>query len=181
MGVALTCSNCHGKGHVQTKEGWKRCHCLNERLTRQRVGTLYSEKAPASSALEGLRDRDTLIEGPLETIRRHATAALRRQHAEGKTHLTIDAYHLIDVFLEKTDDWRSTAEASDPDLLIIMLGFGDPRNKYLPELIEQALARRELLRKPTWVVLGTSRDMIPTRYNASLADRLNKFHRAACR
>ena len=53
-----------------------------------------------------------------------------------------DAYRLIEIFVEKDDELDTNAMAVDADLRVLLLGFGEPRNRYLPELAVQVLSRR---------------------------------------
>lgn len=182
MKIRDKCDNralCGVSGHVRENGVWKRCACLQMEMHQSAIGTMFSEKPKEETPLSNLTDTNLIIEGPLEEIRRHATTVLTKMVSNKETFLTIDAYRLIEIFLDQDKEYQSTSVTVDCDLLIVLLGFGDPPNRYLPELMMQAFSRRELTRRPTWVVLGMSLGQVATRYGATLADKLKTFKKAA--
>lgn len=123
------------------------------------------------------QDTDLLIEGPLATIKNHVAGVLLKRADQNENWITIDAYRLIEIFLDEDSEFDNQAPITETDLLIILLGFGDPRNRYLPELLIQVLSRRELTSKPTWVILGTTLDLTATKYSGEVHDRLRRMRK----
>jgi len=165
-------ARCGRHGHYQENGRWVRCPCLVMSLNRSRLGPMYCPKPRETTQLtDKIRD-DLLIEGPLLTVRPHIARVLLDMAESGKSHMTMDAYRLVEIFLEKDDSFDSVNQAVNPDILVLLLGFADPPNKYLPELILQVLRRRALLLKPTWVLLGIAFDIVWKKYSPELADEL---------
>jgi hypothetical protein len=94
-------------------------------------------------------------------------------------YIVLDAYRLIEIFLEKDDELETNRPVVEADLLVLLLGYGDPRNKYLPELLLQVLSRRSLLDRPTWVVCGIPVEQIAHRYTVALSTVLMKFEKVS--
>lgn len=169
---------CGQTGHYRDEKGnWHRCECLSLEIAGRRLGTFFCEKPLEKTPLTGLLAQgvNLLIEGPLSVIRLHVARVLLAMGDAGQTFTAMDAYRLIEIFLEKDAEFDTTYQSITGDLLIILLGFGDPKNRYLPELLVQAVQRRELLRKPTWVVLGIDKSQISTKYSVSLEQMLGQF------
>jgi hypothetical protein len=89
----------------------------------------------------------------------------------------MDAYRLIEIFLGQDEEFETQAAVTDTDLLIMLLGFGDPRNKYLPELLLQTLNRRELIMRPTWIILGLPLDQLGIKYSTQVYDRVSRMRK----
>lgn len=173
---------CGKSGHFTDAQGnWHRCKCLQLEIAERKLGQFYCTDPEIKTQLTSLTGRDLCLEGPLASIRRHVARVLLDMGEAGKTYTTMDAYRLIEVFLEKDEEFDNTYQAIQGDLTIILLGFGDPKNRYLPELLVQAVLRRQLLRKPTWVCLGLDRNQISTKYNVVLSDLLASFKRVQFR
>lgn len=170
-------ARCGNTGHYAEAGVWKRCNCLVQEMNRKKLGPMYDPE-PTESQLTKRTGENLVLEGSLQTLRPLVAHALLDMAAKGKTWLTMDAYRLIEIFLEKDEEIETTAAAIDPDLLIILLGFGDPKNKYLPDLLMQALSRRELQFRPTWVVMGLELDLVQARYGSILSDKLKSFKKA---
>jgi hypothetical protein len=49
---------------------------------------------------------------------------------------------LLEILLDKDEEFTTTAQVAQHDLLILLMGFGEPRNRYLPDLILQILGTR---------------------------------------
>ena len=167
---------CGRIGHYQRENGdWARCRCLQLELNERKLGLMYTEKIEETSNLAGLMDKNLLLTGPLATLRRHVARVLLDMAGDGQDWVTMDAYRLIEIFLDQDTEFETVSAATSKDLLILLLGFGDPPNKYLPELLLQAINRRELLRLPTWVILGLGKERIAGKYTVELADKLGEF------
>lgn len=166
---------CGKTGHLLVDGKYTRCPCLLEDLREQTLGAMYAPDLVPRTDLEGRRAADTVIEGPLAGIRRHVGRVLLDMRERGEDWITLDAYRLIEIFLGEDQIHESQFAAINPDLLVLLLGFADPPNRYLPELILQVLARRELIRKPTWVVLGIPQNHIGTKYNSVLQEKIDTF------
>lgn len=123
------------------------------------------------------RDENLLIEGPLDSIRPHVAGVLNKMLEQGKTFDFMDAYRLVEIFLDKDEEYQTSQDLAEYDLFGLLLGFGDVLNRRLPDLIVQALARRELVQRPTWVILGLSLQQVPVKYNADVFDKISRYRR----
>jgi hypothetical protein len=152
-----------------------RCSCLQLEINQRRLGQMYCPDPLLNTPLRIQKGKNLVLNGTLTDVRRHVAGVLLGMAEKNETWLTMDAYRFIEIFLGEDKEHETTAPTIDADLLIILLGFGDPRNRYLPELIVQALNRRDLLSKPTWVILGISQELIQPKYNTELAEKLSTF------
>lgn len=180
MRTRATCENkdrCGTTGHYRGPTGIVRCECMEAEIQKKILGPMFTEGIQPSTKLEGKKDADLVIEGPLASVRKHIARVLLNMKSKGETWLTLDAYRFLEIFLGEDKEHESQFEAIDPDLLVLLLGFADPRNKYLPELIMQVLARREMLHKPTWIVLNLPVDAVAAKYNSALGDRLTQIQK----
>lgn len=167
---------CGKTGHYRDEQGrWFRCQCLELEINRKRLGLMFTENPVDRSKLMDLQDKNLILTGPLEILRRHVASVLLGMASEGESWVTMDAYRLIEIFLDQDQEFSHVSAATGKDLLILLLGFGDPPNKYLPELILQAVNRRELIGKPTWIILGIPKERIPTKYSVELGTKLEQF------
>lgn len=170
---------CGKSGHFQDESGdWVRCRCLMQRRWRKLLGPFYCDEPNYESPLVKSRGADLRIEGAMNVLRPHLAAAVLVQHSERKTSVSMDAYRLIEIFLEKDAELANVSAAVDPDLLIVMLGFADPPNRYLPELMMQTFVRRDMLMKPTWVVLGIEMGAVSRKYNEQVYTHLAHMKKA---
>lgn len=177
------CEFCDGQGHLydQASNTWSRCACIREQVRAQQLGIFYTPAPARKTPLADLVGVNALIEGPLQSLRPHVAKVLLTMAEEGKKVVAMDCYRLVEIFLEKDEEFDTTTQTIDCDLLILLVGFGDPRNRYLPELVNQALGRREVLRLPTWVVLGIGMDSVGLKYGAELAEKFGTFKRVKMR
>lgn len=172
------CPKCKGMKHLMEPAGtWKRCDCLVQEIRQQLLGVMYTENPMVRTSLEEYRDQNLVLSGPLESIRKHVARVLLTMAERQERWVTMDAYRLIEIFLDQDKEFDSTAVAVDCDLFLLLLGFGDPRNRYLPELILQALNRRALTRKPTWVALGLPQEQVGTKYSSELQGMLDGWQK----
>lgn len=168
-------SQCGPTGHTfnpKTK-AMDRCKCLELEILQRQLGAMYTPTLMEETPLSDMTGRDLLIEGPLASVRSHVAPCLLSLSKGGETWTTMDAYRLIEIYLRQDEEHESNYFAVETDLLILLVGFADPRNRMLPELILQVLNRRELLHKPTWVILGLPQETISTKYSTALADKLS--------
>lgn len=171
---------CGKSGHYLGEDGkWHRCKCLQLEISARKLGQMYCDNPHDKTLLTGLlgKGENLLLEGPLTAIKPHVSRVLLDLLEKGISFTILDAYRLIEIFLEKDAEFDTTTQSITADLMIILLGFADPKNRYLPELLMQAIQRRELLQRPTWVVLGVDRNLISTKYSTDLADALARFKR----
>jgi len=169
---------CGATGHRLVEGKMVRCPCREEDERERVLGPMYAPDLYDSTKLHTKTDSDIVIEGPLASIRRHVgRVLLDMRNNPAKSWLTMDAYRLIEIFLGEDREYQNQHAAIDPDLLILLLGFADPPNKYLPELLLQTLSRRELLRRPVWVIMGIPISAVAMKYNSVLYDRLLTFSR----
>jgi len=177
--IRETCDNkeiCGRTGHVRAPDGsWSRCHCLNKEMEKRRLGPFFCDNPIKTSPVMTFIDRSCLFTGSLSSLRPHVAGVIQNLEAKGKSVRYMDAYRLIEIYLEKDPEFQTTSEGTEADLLIFLVGFGDPRNKYLPELLVQAIDRREILSKATWVILGIPLSQVAGKYNEQLYDKLNSL------
>lgn len=169
---------CGKTGHYQVKGVWHRCQCLEREINKQKLGFFDTPNPRKDSPLLKLRTENVLLEGPLASVRPHMAGVILALSAEGKSVKAIDAYRLVEIFIDKDEEFRSYQDIADYELLVIMLGFGDVKNQRLPDLIMQVLNRRELIQKPTWVILGLPLLQVGTRYSLEIQESLSRFRRA---
>lgn len=180
MGLRDECEfrdRCGTTGHYLDNSEWVRCTCLQLELNKKNLGALYSDSPEKDSPLRDMLGSNLVIEGPLEKIRKHTSSGLLRLISAHKRFQILDSYRFLEIFLQKDTEFDNQQFAVDADLLVILLGFGDPRNKYLPELLLQVVSRRELLSKATWVVLGVTLSDVGLKYSSALMDRLGTYKR----
>lgn len=169
------CPNNCVQGHLRTPAGWVRCSCLKDSLFKRALGVFATKEPKEDTSLYRLRDTSLLIEGPLTLIRPHIAGVILKMKEGEETFTSTDAYRLVDIFLDKDAEFEGSAQLSNHDLFVLMLGFGEVKNQRLPDLIMQVLARRELLQKPTWVVLGLPLGQVPVRFTQEVFDSVNRF------
>lgn len=156
------------------EKGWERCPCLVLEINQQKLGALFTTSPIVNSPLLKLTDTNLVIDAPLATVREHVAGVLLADSK--RSFITMDAYRLIEIFLDQDEEFKTANPTTETDLFILLMGFGDPRNKYLPELIIQVLSRRELTSKPTWVVLGIGLEQVGVKYqSAQLEDKLRTY------
>lgn len=173
---------CGATGHLRQADGtYARCQCLTLEINHRKLGAFYVTNPKANTALSSVQDIDVVIEGHLAGIKEHVARVLldRANAQQGWT--TIDAYRLIEIFLGEDKEFDTQSPITESDLLIILLGFGDPRNRYLPELLIQVLSRRELTNKPTWIILGTTIEQTGSRYSSEVQERLKRMKKVNVR
>lgn len=169
---------CGRTGHYFREEvGMVRCECMELFLMKQTLGQFYCENPAKRTPLSKMVEKNIVTESPMATLRPHIARVILDAKKDGKSVQVIDAYRLIEIFLEKDDEFNTSMPIVEKDLLIILLGFGDPRNRYLPELLLQVLSRRELMFKPTWVILGESMNRLSSRYSVSISDKVQSFQK----
>lgn len=167
-------AKCGPTGHIldpNTKK-YTRCACLQQRVNKVKLGLMYSPEPILSTPLASQAETDLLIPGPLNPLKPHLAGAMLKLEEARKTWVAMDAYRLIEIFLGTDGEETSNAFAVDADLLVLMLGFADPPNRYLPELVLQVLNRRQMLSQATWVILGIDLEHVATKYNSALKDYL---------
>lgn len=170
-------SRCGKTGHFLQDGKWERCACLVKELNKQRLGIFNTADVQKKTPLTALVNTDTVIEGPISVIRQHVARVLLDLIAQEKTFGTMDAYRLVEIFLDKDEEFQTSQDLAGFDLFILLLGFGDVANRRLPDLVNQALNRRELVQKTTWVILGLPLPSVAGRYDASLGERLVRMKR----
>jgi hypothetical protein len=169
---------CGQTGHYQVEGKWQRCPCLTLEIHQMRLGQMFCKDPRLDTPLKSKLQSNLRLEGPLDTLRPHIAGALLHMSSRGEKYVIMDAYRLIEIFLEKDEEYASSRPTIETDLLVLLLGFGDPRNRYLPELLVQALSRRALDNKPTWVVMGVDLSLVSTKYNSELQAQLASFEKA---
>lgn len=165
---------CTPSGHIRTSRGIVRCPCKEVDLRSRFLGKFAVDELPDESLLVGSLDVNMVTEDPVELLRPHIAKALLYNRSLGRTYVDLDAYRLIDIFLSQDEEHSTQFSVLSYDIAILFLGFGDPRNRYLPELLVQFINRRLLDRKPVWFLLGCSYEDIPVRYSATLLRSLEE-------
>lgn len=133
------------------------------------------------TALLKMEHTSALIEGSMSVVRGHIAGVILKLKGEGKTFTAMDAYRLVEIFLDKDEEFKSTSDIAGYDLYVMLLGFGDIKNQRLPDIIQQAIQRRELLQRPTWVVLGMPMGQVAMRYSQEVYNVINSFKRVVLR
>jgi hypothetical protein len=154
-----------------------RCECFVVQAERSKLGPFFCGNINRETALWEARAKNVILDGSLVQLRPHVAGVFLRLDHSRKTYISFDAYRLIEIFLSKDDEFETTTQLIDRDLAVILLGFADPPNRYLPELVMQAIARRDLMSLPTWVVLGIERSRVAGKYGAQLAAVLDSFQK----
>ena len=67
-----------------------------------------------------------------------------------RSYLYINAYELIEIYLQKSKTGCSSVFELDHDILIITFGFGEFSNQRQEELLVQTMENRKRLGKVTW-------------------------------
>lgn len=168
---------CGVTGHYfdDERQAHVRCQCLQLELNKQRLGMFYTQSPMSATKLTQYQHTNLLLKGPLESIRKHVARVLLTLADRNRTFTAFDSYRLMDIFLEKDEDYQNYSHFTDTDLAIILLGFGEIKNQRLPDCINQVITRRELLQKPTWVVLGIAESAVATKFNLELFEKLRTF------
>jgi len=170
---------CGRSGHVYNPEtlSYERCACLRKEIQKSQLGRLYSDEPVLDTALRTHRRANLLLQGPLTLVRRHLAGVAATLRNEQEEVTAIDAYRLIEIFLDKDEEYSNVFPVVDADLLVVFLGFGEIKNRRLPDCINQVLERRELVDLPTWVVLNMETSQVEGRYDSTLASKLGQFKR----
>lgn len=173
-----TCSNpCKATGHLFENGRPVRCACLKLEISQRKLGPMYvADPRPTTKLSEAVHE-DAVLEGSLLGIKQHVARVLLDRADKNQQWITMDAYRLIEIFLGQDEEFETQTAVTDTDLLIILLGFGDPRNKYLPELLLQTLNRRELLQKPTWIILGLPIEQLGIKYSSEVYERVKRMRK----
>lgn len=182
MATAKKCQlGCRG-GHLRTPKGeWIRCSCLLEDIYKRDLGVFATKEPELTTGLRSFTDTSLLIEGPMSRIRGHIAGVILDLKAKGGTFTSMDAYRLVDIFLDKDEEFQGSGAISGYDLFVMLLGFGEVKNQRLPDLIMQVLARRDLLQKPTWVILGLPLGQVSMRFSSEVHDSINRFKKVQIR
>ena len=173
-------SICGKSGHVRSSRGWTRCNCLLREIHQRYLGMMYTDNVVAQTKLSSLSGKTIRLEGSLEGVRRHVARVLLDKRGK-MTWLAMDAYRLIDIFLGEDKEYQTQVHATSVDLLLLLVGFADPPNRYLPELICQVLARRELEHRATWVILGMDPMRLSLKYNEQMATTVQSLKQVLVR
>lgn len=173
--MAEPCPNQCRSGHLFVNGKWVRCDCLKKRIYKRDLGVFATDTPNRETALIKNIDRSLLIEGPLSQIRNHVAGAFLHMKEVGLNFTSTDAYRLVDIFLDKDADFSNSSVISEFDLYVMLLGFGEVKNQRLPDLIMQVLARRELLQKPTWVILGIPFGQVASRFTSEVHDAMKNY------
>jgi len=165
------CPRCRGSGFVtMPRDQWPPlviqpqmpCPCAAEKnliagLDRIWTGLGRVAPAPASALHEVLYD-DANVRGRPSTLAAHLSAALRADPAAMPGIELVTDGDLVDAAFDK--DLRPSELYLPPRLLVLQLGSVG-RHKMLPKLALQAVLRRQLAGKATWVVDVTGKVAAP--------------------
>jgi len=172
-----TCTLGCRSGHVFVDGRWVRCKCLNDEIYGARLGLFKTQQYKRDSPVVSCLDRNVVFEGTISGLRPHVAGALVKLIDEGRSFHVLDAYSLVDIFLDKDQDIPALGHLVDSELLVLLMGFGDVKNQRLPELISQLLVRRELLSKPVWVILAITLDQLAMRYSEAVRNQISLYRR----
>lgn len=168
---------CGETGHFYdpAQKGFVRCQCLQLEINKSNLGVFFTDSPMPDTKLKLYQRQNLLIKGPLEQIRKQVAGVLLDLIAKRRTFHAFDSYRLMDIFLEKDEEYQNYSHFTDVDLAIILIGFGEIKNQRLPDCINQVITRRELLQKPTWIVLGITQAAVATKFNMELFDKVKTF------
>lgn len=152
-----------------------RCECLQKEIDRRDLGDMYSDDVVKDTPLLNLEDENLSLIGTKQNVKNHVGGAILSWKLREESISRIDSYQLIDIFLGQDLEFENQWEAVDADRMVLRLGFGDPPNRMLPELLNQVLSRRDYKDKPTWVILGIPKAQVARKYNSEFAHKLNRF------
>lgn len=175
------CEFCEGQGHILENGAWVRCKCITEQACVQQLGIFYTPQRPKKTPLEQLVNENAILEGSLDSLRPHVGRAMLSLQEDGKRVTAFDCYRLAERYIDSLNSESGgeshIVQTEGWDLVIMLIGFGEPRNKMLPELIMQLLGRRDVLRLPTWVILGPCVEIasVGMKYSSEVASRLADF------
>jgi len=168
---------CGATGHYMVEGSWQRCECFSREVNRRKLGPMFSETPQEKTQLDDLKGEDLVLEGTLNDIRSHLCRVCIGMQQKAEHWVSMDAYTLIDIFLEKDVEYSTAHHAVDAKLLILLLGFADPPNRMLPELVLQVMNRRALHSRATWVVMGIPLDRVITKYGSGVHEYIKEFKR----
>ena len=120
-------ARCGRTGHYYENGLVRRCPCLVQEINKRKLGVMFDPRPVLDTNLIKKRNQDLRIEGSLSQIRPHIAGALIKQSEENRSFRVLDAYRLIEIFLEKDEEIATQTILVEADLLILLLGFGDPR------------------------------------------------------
>lgn len=171
------CERGCNNGHLFKDGKWSRCECLTQTLYKRDLGVFATKSPKKDTALLGYTEESLLIEGPLTLVREHVAGVILALKEHNKTFASMDSYRLVDIFLDKDEEFQGSAVLSDYDLYVMLLGFGEVKNQRLPDLIMQVLSRRGLLQKPTWVILGLPLGQVPMKFSQEVYDAIAAYQK----
>lgn len=181
MATSTCPKKCRG-GHIQTPKGeWIRCSCLNEAIYKRDLGVFATKEPDLNTGLKALTDTSLLIEGPMSRIRGHIAGTILDIKSKGGSFTSMDAYRLVDIFLDKDECFTNSTLLTEYDLFVMLLGFAEVKNQRLPDLINQVLARRELYQKPTWIILGMPFGQVAARFSQETFNYMKDFKKVIIR
>jgi hypothetical protein len=154
---------------------------LTKQLYKRDLGAFATSSPKKDTRLIQMLEESLLLEGPLSLIREHVAGVILHMKEVDKTFASMDSYRLVDIFLDKDEEFQGSAVLTDYDLFVLLLGFGEVKNQRLPDLIMQVLSRRELQQKPTWVVLGIPMGQVPVKFTQEVFDAINRHQRVQVR
>ncbi len=140
------------------------------------MGNMYTDEDVEDSPLVGLTHKSIVLTGPIKKMKAYCKPAIMDDIDKGKRVVSIDAYRLIDIQFEQDNQFEFLWQVQDADFLVMQLGFGDPKNKFLPDLLVNTFDRRDMNGLPTWVLLGINIEQVRTRYNEHVHERLSDYH-----
>lgn len=153
-----------------------RCGCLSRSIRKRKHGDLYTEEIVSSTPLSKVGSKNLMISGYIEDVRKHLGRLLTSYDEDpSKSYHILHLSRLVEIYLQQDEEFSYFNRLLASDLLVLFMGFYEKRNSYLPELINEVVARRSLSRKPVWVVLGQDKSFIQRKYGDEVAKNLLKF------
>ena len=167
----IQCPRCRGSGFVtMPRDQWPPhviqpqmpCPCTAEKNLVAGLDMIWpglGAVAPApSSALHDVLYDDARVRGRPRTLAEHLAGALRADPAAMSGIELVTDGDLVDAAFDK--DQRPSELYLPPRLLVLQLGSVG-RHKMLPKLALQAVLRRQLVGKATWIVDVTGKVIAP--------------------
>lgn len=175
--MSKVCSLCSGKKHVRIPGTfkWTRCSCALYEIARGFIKPKIRQGRLEPSIDVGLWSFDYRQSAvahtlPFELFTQIVWKSLLRVPNSELRYDFIEAYRLVEIYLQQDTTYDRVRDLEDLELLIICLGVSEPPNKMLGPLISQILTQRLNADLPTWVYCSGTLASIPERYGSEVKD-----------
>lgn len=104
---------------------------------------------------------------PYEMFRETVLATLILHEAESLSYFYDDVHRLVEIYLGQDTEFARVRELEDLGLVVLLLDLHLP-NKMLGPIVQQLLAARRSLARPTWMYSSMSASVVITRLGVDL-------------